>query len=731
MRWLYPHSEQPRREANGPENVSSFSAIADSAEINERCERLIRRGEEQSRKGEIDAAEHSLREAAMIAEQLQDGALLTRVVLALPAWHWPGPGEANALAALLAQRGLVIEREDASRRAILMSRLAAELSYAPSQRQESMEMAAAAMRQVTAGTDSWSELYIRLYRDQVLRGPEHLAERLKNAEATSRLGVEAGDYAACCVASLAKVSALTALGDMGAAAHEADFAVGIMPASQVRFHHGLSAAYRSQRAVMDGRLADATAEFDQCRALAQAFNHPYLLDASWPAMLMPFAEAERLVELEGVVEDTFRRRRSALVYGALLSWLKVQIGRPTDGLFLLEQLAINQFADLAESPEGITGIAALADVCRVLNRADLAATLYDRLSPFAELNVTLNAFATFGSAERYLGILALVLDRVDDAVAHFERSYRCDRRSGSRPWAIYSALELIAALTRRARAEDQAQALELVSHLMSEASIVTMKRASSRLNALRELVGNNTWDTQVIEAAPIHETIILNPPVLLVAPAQAPLKGQDEYGFAADSADHLDRARGAMFLRNGEYWQVGYEGQTSSFRHRRGLELISLMLLHPHREFFALELGQDGDVDPRGLAIENGGVADSSAPVLDAEAKRSYRERLTEIRDELERLREANEVERAAKLEEEQDFLTRELASALGLFGRDRKFTSESERARKRVSIAIARAIRSIANHDAQFGHYLERSIKTGNLCCYIPDPGNPIRWTL
>jgi hypothetical protein len=120
--------------------------------------------------------------------------------------------------------------------------------------------------------------------------------------------------------------------------------------------------------------------------------------------------------------------------------------------------------------------------------------------------------------------------------------------------------------------------------------------------------------------------------------------------------------------------------------------------------------------------------------VLDAEAKRSYRERLTEIREELERLRDANDIGRAAKLEEEQDFLTRELARAIGLFGRDRKLGSESERARKRVSIAITRAITLISVHDQHFGHLLKRSIRTGNtgnVCSYSSDPENPIRWIL
>jgi tetratricopeptide (TPR) repeat protein len=720
-----------------PAAVADSADSSDSAAAHERCELLIALGEAQSRKGEKEAAENSLREAAALAERLQDPARLTRIVLALPAWHWPGPGEANPLALLLAQRGLVIDREDSGRRAILMARLAAELSYDPGYQRYSADLAAAAWEQVLAKTDPRSELYVRLYRDQVLRQPNQLSERLVNAEEILRLAIEAGDYGACCVAALGKSTVLTTMGDMAAAEHAAEFAVGILPTSQVRFHHGLSAAYRASRAVTDGRFSDAAQEFARCRALADACNLPYLVDVCWPTMLMSFGEEERFSELEAVAEDTVRRRPSVLVYSALLSWLKVQMGCFVDASFLLERLAADEFANLSSSAEGLVGMAALAGVCASLNRPDCAAILHDRLLPCAELNATLNAFAVFGSAERYVGILASVLGRLDEAIEHFEKSFRFDRRSGARLWAIYSGCELASSLVRRGTAEDRARALGLLSQLEAEAAGSKMKRALSRLSETRELLSDTkvtTTKSRESTAMLIAEPVIPNAKdgSKRIGESAAPPTSAGAAGVLSDSGqrDPVNGDRVAMFCWRGEYWQVGYQERTSSLRHRRGLELISLLLRHPGQEFFAIELTHEGEVHPRTRGHEDRQEADSAgAPVLDAEAKRSYRERLKEIRDEVEKLRKANDVGRAAKLEEEQDFLTRELARAIGLFGRDRKFGSESERARKRVSIAITRAIRLISLDDEHFGHYLERSIRTGNLCCYTPDPGNPVKW--
>jgi tetratricopeptide (TPR) repeat protein len=702
---------------------------SDSAAARERCELLIALGEAQSRKGEKEAAENSLREAAALAERLQDPARLTRIVLALPAWHWPGPGETNPLALLLAQRALVIERADGCRRAILMARLAAELSYSPADQRHSTNLAGAAMEQVLARTDPQSELYVRLYRDQVLRQPEQLSERLVNAEEIMRLAIEAGDYGACVVAALGKSSSLTTMGDMAAAEHAAEFAIGIVPTSQVRFHHGLSAAYRAYRAVTHGRFADAAQEFGRCRVLADAYNLPYLVDACWPTMLVPYGEEERLSELEAMAEDTVRRRPSVLVFSALLSWLKIQVGCFADASFLLERLAADEFANLSSSAEGLVGMAALAGVCTALNRPDCAAILYDRLLPCAELNATLNAVAAFGSIERYVGILASVLGRLDEAIGHFEKSFRFDRRSGARPWAIYSGCELASSLARRGTAEDRARALGLLSLLESEAAGLKMKRALSRLSETRELLSGG--EVTATKSRETTATLIVDPVIPnakdgsnRTGESAAPQKSAGAAGVLSDSGqrDPVKGERVAMFCRRGEYWQVGYQGRTSSLRHRRGLELISFLVRHPGRDIFALELTHEGEVHPRARGPEDRRDADSAGPpVLDAEAKRSYRERLREIRDELEKLREANDFERAAKLEEEQDFLTRELARAIGLFGRDRKFGSESERARKRVSIAITRAIRLISLHDEHFGRYLELSIRTGNLCCYTP----------
>ena len=87
--------------------------------------------------------------------------------------------------------------------------------------------------------------------------------------------------------------------------------------------------------------------------------------------------------------------------------------------------------------------------------------------------------------------------------------------------------------------------------------------------------------------------------------------------------------------------------------------------------------------------------------------------------------------ERAAQAEAERDFLVRELARAVGLGGRDRRAGSVSERARVSVTRAVRQAMARIREHNAPLGEHLDRAIRTGTYCAYLPDSRVPVNWHL
>ena len=178
------------------------------------------------------------------------------------------------------------------------------------------------------------------------------------------------------------------------------------------------------------------------------------------------------------------------------------------------------------------------------------------------------------------------------------------------------------------------------------------------------------------------------------------------------------------FRHEGDYWLVVFEGRTTRIRDRKGMHYLSRLLGHPGRELHALDLVA---LESRGeMALLDLGDA---GEMLDARARRAYRRRLAETELDLEEARTLGDAAREAQGEHERDFLVRELSRAVGLGGRERRAGSAAERARVSVTRAIRQAMSHIRERDRSLGEHLERAIRTGTYCAYLPDPRVPSTW--
>jgi hypothetical protein len=183
----------------------------------------------------------------------------------------------------------------------------------------------------------------------------------------------------------------------------------------------------------------------------------------------------------------------------------------------------------------------------------------------------------------------------------------------------------------------------------------------------------------------------------------------------------------ALFCREGEFWTIAFAGRTCRLRDVKGLRYLALLLGAAGHDLHVLELVSVAAGHEPGLRTAATGL---DAP-LDARAKEEYRRRLDELGDDLRQAREWRDPERAARIEEEIDVLTGELARAVGLGGRDRPARSAAERARVSVTKAIRSAIRAIEQHHPDLGAHLRASVRTGRLCTYAPPGETPPRWAL
>ena len=177
-----------------------------------------------------------------------------------------------------------------------------------------------------------------------------------------------------------------------------------------------------------------------------------------------------------------------------------------------------------------------------------------------------------------------------------------------------------------------------------------------------------------------------------------------------------------VFRREGDYWSVVFDGRTVRVRDLKGIRYLAQLLTNPGREVHVLDLVAGGTGQP--IALGDAGV------MLDERAKSAYRRRLAEIEDDIEQARTLEDAVREAQADAERDFLLRELARAVGLGGRDRRASSDSERARSGVTRAVRKAIARIGEHDPQLGEHLNHAVRTGTYCAYLPDPSAPTAWT-
>ena len=189
-----------------------------------------------------------------------------------------------------------------------------------------------------------------------------------------------------------------------------------------------------------------------------------------------------------------------------------------------------------------------------------------------------------------------------------------------------------------------------------------------------------------------------------------------------------------VFRREGDYWSISFEDHAFAVRDLRGLHYLARLLAHPGREFHVLDLVAGG-VAPTtpstpDVELTASGHSDSGV-LLDEQAKNAYRRRLAEIDEDLEEARAMRDSGRVSQAESERDFLIRELSRAVGLGGRVRLAGSASERARVSVTRAVRHAMTRIRQLAPPLGEHLDRAIRTGTYCVYLPDTRIPASWKI
>ncbi|MGE0683552.1 MAG: hypothetical protein AB7P69_21960, partial [Candidatus Binatia bacterium] len=676
-----------------------------------RCELLLTLGDAQRRAGQLTQAKETFLAAATIARQLKRSQQLAHAVLGF-AGLWVEIGRVDrAVVALLEEALLVLGEEDDVLRARLCARLATEFWFATSRGQR-VAFSQQALRLARRAADQKTLGYCLEAHHLALWGSPQLEERLATTAEILQLAEQAGDLELALTGYSRRIADLLEAGELFAV--DAAIAAHARLAEELRQPEYLwySVIWKGMRAVMAGQFEEGERLVQQALMLGQRAQVSHD-DAALGFAIQLFTlrrEQGRLEEMESALKGFIEQYPIISTFRCTLAYLYSEVGQEAAAREIFEDLAKQGFTDLPQDLTFPLSLAFLAHVCVFLRDACRAAQLYALLLPYADRNVVIStAIAYHEPADHSLGVLAALRGQWDEAQRHFAAALAMNTRLGARPRLADAQYACACLLLTRQKPGDREQAIVLLDSALATAQELGMARLEEKIKSQKSERETTKLETET--------AVNLDPRTLNVS------------------------SQAASFRREGDYWTISYKETSFRLRHIRGLGYIAHLLQHPNVEFLVLDLiacvhkTASLSVSLQGVAFDAPGAhvspLDGADALLDTQARETYRQRLVELREELEDSHSFNDLGRADKVQREMDFISTELTRGFGLGGRPRNASSSAERARVNVAKGIKTALIKIAEHSPFLEHYLRTSIKTGLFCSYTPPPFNSISWEL
>ena len=633
-----------------------------------RCELLLRLGDAQGRAGRYHDAKGTFLRAAEVARGLGARERLARAALGFGEPQVEGGVVDQRLLTLLWEALDGLGHDDSTLRARVLARLALELSFSddPTLRDALRERLSGQALEMARRLGDVDTMAIALRARWMARwGPDGLDERAALSEQMLGLAATSGDLEMEAVGRARRITCCLERGDIHAS--DADIAAHARLARRLRmpYHEWTALSLRAARALLEGSFPAAEVLTD--RAAALLAGRPIAELAHLNQISLIRWEQRRLGELRDAWQRIAVEFPRAGFGTAWLCLAEAELDREDEARRSLGA-RIEQLADLPRGGLWLSTLAVTALAAARLADPDAAAAIYPLLRPHPGRTIVVpvpHPVTCLGSATLYLGLLAATMSRWDDAIDHLESAIDAHRRLQARPFLARTQYEYARLLIRRGRKADRTRAGALADQAEKTARALGMIALTHDCARFRKLNAGTVAATQT-------DTIA------------------------------TPDARGTnVFHREGHYWTIVYDGSLVRLRDSKGLGHLSRLLANPGRELHAVDLaaGQSHATS----------VASGSAPLtgpgeltvrpdlghagelLDARAKAEYKARLDALRAELDEADSYHDLGRATKIREEIDFITGELARAVGLGGRDRTAAAHAERTQLNPSLPRSR----------------------------------------
>lgn len=674
--------------------------------------------------GELTAARQTFEQVVEAARSLEDAHLLAHAVLGLHELGIPDPDRdgASELALVDEAHASLADSEVepcdpiAVRVLAASSRIRTHVGVEPDVATDASARALELARQCG---DEDVLGFALLARHDVIWAPETVAERRELADEMTRVAYRSGDEELGLQASLLRFVTMIEQGDAAVFDELASLEARAEVARSPRFVF----LARSRR----GALATLTASFDRAREaidgafalgeeLGEVDRFRLWLEQRWLVALLAGNDAE-------IDQFLARYRQLRTDDWYALPWVFTSSWRSDAAAVRRIAPAVPVDVETYPGPFGAVRLCLLVELAIAEDDAAARAAVRGELEPLREQwAVVAGAGAVYGPFSFWLGRLDMADEQWGAAVEHFAHARAAADTLGARAWSLVTGASLAQARLSRGMSTDLAAAAKLAAEVAEAAQALGMQSVSEQTQSVlasvreRDIQADGEAETAATSAS-------------TKAPASKAVEGADQRTADPDrtdgdpsSADEASASDRGEFRFDGHLWHLGFAGRTVQVPDAKGLRDLHALMGLPGQDVSVADL-----VDPAsGEAVRTSARLGGDV-VLDERAKAEYRQRLTDLGEQIEAALARGNDDAAAKLDTERAALLDELRRATGLGGRSRRLGEEIERARKTVTARIRDTLRRLDDRHPELAEHLRASVSTGTACRY--QPAREIHW--
>ncbi len=246
--------------------------------------------------------------------------------------------------------------------------------------------------------------------------------------------------------------------------------------SQWNSHHGAA-----MLAILDGNLAAAESFAREGLKLGRLTLGDQVEGVYGIQMFSIRREQGRLAEVAPVVKHLIDEKPAEKIWLPGFALIAADLGFEEPARRRLRELAETGF-DMPFDAKRSASLSYVAEVAVLLGDADAAERLYELMSGYQHMTITVGIFTVcYGAASRYLGMLAATLGDFDKAEAHFEHALEMNERMRARPWLAHTQAQYALLLRRRGGRGDSEHAETLANEAWKVAVELDMVRLKRRL----------------------------------------------------------------------------------------------------------------------------------------------------------------------------------------------------------------------------------------------------------